>query len=411
MDVEDKDGFVANGPVGIGFECKGARIDLGGRMEGRSGGVVGQAQLGGPLSHDIPDQVGVFGTSRSGPGVMGTSSFHYGVVGQFGESAPDPFVAAGAGGICGTADDAPGVVGVTRTGNHGVFGQFGDHPGGPAPHAGVCGSSRQGFGVVGVSSQLGGVFGRADKFAGVFGSSNQSVGVGGRSDRSYGIFGLSFAPIRPGTNLADFPAGVYGQSMKGSAGVLGVAQGTGAGIVGVGTGQAWAGYFQGNLAVDGQIVARIKDAIVPFPDGSKRVLHCMESPEHWFEDFGSARLTRGRVTVKLDADFAKVVTLNGYRVFLTPEGDCQGLYVRSKRGNSFEVRELQGGTSNVAFSYRIVAKRKDIKRHTRFAKIDTTVPTPTGKARAARGREAARLPSSIRTLLAAQSKRARRTRQ
>jgi hypothetical protein len=32
------------------------------------------------------------------------------------------------------------------------------------------------------------------------------------------------------------------------------------------------------------------------------------------------------------------------------------------------VRELKGGTSNVAFSYRIVAKRKDIKRHTRFAK-------------------------------------------
>jgi hypothetical protein len=48
----------------------------------------------------------------------------------------------------------------------------------------------------------------------------------------------------------------------------------------------------------------------------------MESPEHWFEDFGSARLTRGRAKVKLDADFAKVVTLNGYRVFLTPEGDA-----------------------------------------------------------------------------------------
>lgn len=111
----------------------------------------------------------------------------------------------------------------------------------------------------------------------------------------------------------------------------------------------------------------------------------MESPEHWFEDFGSARLTRGRATVKLDADFAKVVTLNGYRVFLTPEGDCQGLYVR-KRGSRFEVRELQGGTSNVAFSYRIVAKRKDIKRHTRFAKIDM----PKVAARAGRGRKTAR---------------------
>jgi hypothetical protein len=41
-----------------------------------------------------------------------------------------------------------------------------------------------------------------------------------------------------------------------------------------------------------------------------------------------------------------------------------------KRGSRFEVRELQGGISNVAFSYCIVAKRKDIKHHRRFAKID-----------------------------------------
>jgi hypothetical protein len=191
--------------------------------------------------------------------------------------------------------------------------------------------------------------------------------------------------------------------MNGSIGVLGVANAPGAGVVGVGTGGANAGVFLGNLVVTGRIFAGIKDAIVPFPDGSTRLLHCMESPEHWFEDFGSARLTRGRVTVKLDAEFAKAVKLNDYRVFLTPEGDCQGLYVRSKRGMSFEVRELQGGTSNVALGYRIVAKRKDIKAHTRFAKLDTTVPMPTGKPRAARGRKTARLPSSIRALLAATS--------
>jgi hypothetical protein len=207
--------------------------------------------------------------------------------------------------------------------------------------------------------------------------------------------------------------------MNGGFGVLGVASRTGAGgVTGVGTGDAVgvfgyhpngvAGYFAGNLIVTGQIFAGIKDAIVPFPDGSKRLLHCMESPEHWFEDFGSARLTRGRATVKLDADFAKVVTLDGYRVFLTPEGDCKGLYVRSKRGASFEVRELQGGTSSVAFSYCIVARRKDIKGHTRFAKIDTPVPLPTGKAGAARGRKTARLPSSMRALLATLEKEARK---
>jgi hypothetical protein len=229
----------------------------------------------------------------------------------------------------------------------------------------------------------------------------------------YGVYGISWdqVPTSPWPRTNEFPAGVFGESMFQGFGVMGLDHTGWGGVAGVtydeyGIGvygecnpvnspSACAGYFYGNVSVygnidiSGELHAKIKHAIVPFPDGSKRLLHCMESPEHWFEDFGSARLKRGRVTVKLDADFAKVVTLNGYRVFLTPEGDCQGLYVR-KRGNRFEVRELQGGISNVAFSYRIVAKRKDIKRHTRFAKIDTPIPMFTGAAHTARRRKIAR---------------------
>src|SRR5205807_9718087 len=131
-----------------------------------------------------------------------------------------------------------------------------------------------------------------------------------------------------------------------------------------------AGYFSGDVAVTGAVTiggdlalvdatvsAKIKNAIVPFPDGSKRVLHCMESPEHWFEDFGTAKLRGGRAVVKLDADFAKVIRRD-YHAFLTPEGDCRGLYVRRKSAVSFEVRELMGGSSSVAFSYRIGGRRK-----------------------------------------------------
>ena len=55
---------------------------------------------------------------------------------------------------------------------------------------------------------------------------------------------------------------------------------------------------------------------------------------HWFEDFGAAKLKGGRTAVKLDADFAKVIKRGDYHVFLTPEGDCRGLYVRRKSGAS-----------------------------------------------------------------------------
>ena len=43
-------------------------------------------------------------------------------------------------------------------------------------------------------------------------------------------------------------------------------------------------------------------------------------------------------------------------MFLTPLGDSQGLYVTNRTPTSFEVREQNGGKSNISFGYRIVAK-------------------------------------------------------
>jgi hypothetical protein len=178
--------------------------------------------------------------------------------------------------------------------------------------------------------------------------------------------------------------------------VAGLAGANGVGIAGKASGSgSFAGYFSGDVAVtgavtidgdltltDATVVAKVKGAVVPFPDGSKRLLYCMESPEHWFEDFGTARLKNGRAVVKFDADFAKVIKRGDYHVFLTPKGDCRGLCVRRQGGTSFEVRELQGGTSSVAFSYRIVGRRKDIRAHRRVAKVDSRPPVPAATARA-----------------------------
>jgi hypothetical protein len=168
---------------------------------------------------------------------------------------------------------------------------------------------------------IAGVVGTSDSVHGVIGTSNANVGVFSYSSRSHGLYSITSNPA------------------------------------------AFAGIFGGNIYSNGTLYAAVKNGVVQFPDGSQRVLHCMESPEHWFEDFGSAKLARGRAVVKLDANFSKVIKRGDYRVFLTPEGDCQGLYVRSKKADSFVVRELTGGKSSVAFSYRIVGRRKDIKQH------------------------------------------------
>jgi hypothetical protein len=98
---------------------------------------------------------------------------------------------------------------------------------------------------------------------------------------------------------------------------------------------------------------------VPTKNGKDVSLYAVQSTENWFEDFGSGQLGRGSATISLEPTFAQTVNTGmDYHVFLTPNGDCKGLYVSNKTAAGFEVRELGGGTSNVAFDYRIVAKRK-----------------------------------------------------
>jgi hypothetical protein len=101
-----------------------------------------------------------------------------------------------------------------------------------------------------------------------------------------------------------------------------------------------------------------KSAAVPLKSGQMVKVFSMESPEVWFEDFGSGQLTAGLAIVALDRKFAQTVNLSkGYHVFVTPKGDCKGLFVTNETNTGFEVREISGGQSSIEFDYRIVAHR------------------------------------------------------
>jgi len=104
-----------------------------------------------------------------------------------------------------------------------------------------------------------------------------------------------------------------------------------------------------------------KSAAVPHPDGTHRRLYCIESPEPLFEDFGSAKLVDGRARVTFDPDFVAVVHNDKYFVYLTPEGDCKGLYVSDKSATGFEVRELQGGATSLSNRKDIPGPRLEVK--------------------------------------------------
>jgi hypothetical protein len=113
----------------------------------------------------------------------------------------------------------------------------------------------------------------------------------------------------------------------------------------------------GNLFCTGTLGAAVKA-------GAKRKVgvYGVQSPENWIEDFGSGTLFGGVTTINLEPNFVKTISSKGdYHVFLTPSGDCEGLYVAGRSATSFEVRELKRGTSNVQFDYRIVAHRKGLE--------------------------------------------------
>src|SRR5580704_7911674 len=109
----------------------------------------------------------------------------------------------------------------------------------------------------------------------------------------------------------------------------------------------------GDLACSGSVTA------IVHAGGSRQVaLNTISSPEDWFEDAGAGQLSNGEALVNIEAVFGETVNTGvEYRVFLTPNGDCKGLYVAQKSPTSFVVRELGGGHSSIAFDYRIMAKR------------------------------------------------------
>jgi hypothetical protein len=334
----------ADGGVGV----EGRSVSSNG-VDGRSGhgiGVFGEAGMGAVPPVGVPG-VGVGGATREGYGVLGTASgLGTGVEGR-----------SSAGfGVIGSAFEGwgTGVQGYTRGG---------------AGSAGVRGDAKETVGVAGTGGSVGvvGTGGRIGVLARMGGS--RGIGVQAESDGD-AVVGTSFRGGRGvvGETFSTTTAGgigVHGIATTPSGNTTAVAvratTTVGIGLLATAT-TGVAGGFLGDVVVIGNFFALggVKSAAVPHPDGTHRLTYCMESPESWFEDFGRARLTGGRTEVRLDPDFAALVRTDDFHVFLTAEGETAGLYVADRSETGFEVREQRGGDGEVPFSYRVVARRRDV---------------------------------------------------
>ena len=114
----------------------------------------------------------------------------------------------------------------------------------------------------------------------------------------------------------------------------------------------------GNLACTGQV-----KAVISTRNGARQLeTYAVQSAENWVEDYGSGQLEHGSATIQVEPAFAETVNTGvDFHVFLTPGGDCKGLYVTNKSAGSFEVHELGGGSSSIPFDYKIVAKRNGME--------------------------------------------------
>lgn len=281
---------------------------------------------------------GVFGQANStnGTGVYGIAKATTGTTyGVYGKSA---------------SIDGVGVYGIASATTGSTYGVYGEaaSPNGIGLYGLASGTTGVNYGVYGQSASNGGtgVYGYVNTTAGtgVYGladlaGSSTSVGVYGRGDGDDG-FGVAGAAFGAGTGLGAWSnSGFLIEARSGN----------------YPDGQLELYVTQnGSVYSNGEYYSYKRSKL----DGTTRALSSIQSPEVWLEDFGRGNLMGGIAVISIDPLFASLANLSTeYYVFLTPQGDSLGLYVAKMTATSFEVHEQNGGKSNIAFSYRIVAKQ------------------------------------------------------
>jgi hypothetical protein len=352
------------------------------------------------------------GTGAGSMGVYGTSPGYglYGVATNTTGTSFGVYGSGGSNGVYGTASNFGlyGVATATSGNSVGVFGTGIDGLQGSGSAYGVyaAASASGSTGVYGTAPQFGiyGVATGSVNTVGVFGSGVDGLQGSGTVHGVYanggqygvesftsagtaGTYGVFQGASTTGATYGVFPSGVWADTNSDgelAAGAIGAllatadndlagefvnnsiyftlvainngSGGTGDVIHAEGTGGSCTLTGNGDTSCTGVLKSVVATAR---SGGPQRVeTYAVQSAENWFEDAGTAQLVNGAGRVNLESVFGQTVNTGvEYHVFLTPDGDCKGLYVSAKTGSGFEVRELGGGTSSVAFDYRIMAKR------------------------------------------------------
>lgn len=180
--------------------------------------------------------------------------------------------------------------------------------------------------------------------------------IAGNPGYTIGVQGLADAQNQDGI-------GVQGLSYSSSGGVS--VGGYFEGLTYAGTSIAYA-YVGGwiNGATSRKIVGTgTVSEIVPTAKHGRVTLTCPESPEYWYQDYGSVKLVNGKAHVELDPILADIIFVNDenpIRVFCTPVDmpEYNGVSIVNRNSHGFDIVEINHGNHSGTIDYQLVMKPK-----------------------------------------------------
>lgn len=156
--------------------------------------------------------------------------------------------------------------------------------------------------------------------------------------------------------------GVFGQSFSNS-GIRVGGYFEGNTYPGVNTAYAYVGGTTNGVTARKIVGTGSVSEIIPTENYGRVTLTCPESPEYWYQDYGTVQMTNGKATIVLDKILEDIIIVdeqNPIRVICTPVAMpyFNGITIMNQTSNSVEILELNGGTHSGKLQYQLVTKPK-----------------------------------------------------
>lgn len=201
-------------------------------------------------------------------------------------------------------------------------------------------------------------------------NTNATMGAGAFKNALYGYSNRGTTAGNPGYTVGvqglansqnEDAIGVVGRSFSSSGFTLG-GYFEGNTYPGVNVGYAYVGGNDGFGATKITGLGAVAE-IIPTENHGRISLTCPESPEYWYQDYGTVELVNGKAHVDLDPILADIVFIdekNPIRVFCTPVNMLyfNGVTITNQTATGFDLVELNGGTNSGKLDYQIIVKPK-----------------------------------------------------